>query len=73
MSFTHIAFADETNYNRGTFPGIALVSMRETAVSQIRRDIAKILSDTQVNEFKWSRLHSAKCRFAATQLVDYAI
>lgn len=73
MSFTHIAFADETNYNRGTFPGIALVSTTKTAVSQIRHDISHILKNSGVGEFKWSRLHSAKRKFAATQLIDYAI
>ena len=73
MSFTHITFADETNYNRGSFPGIALVSLAKTAVSQMQADITHILKTSGVGEFKWSRLHSAKRRFAAVQLIDYAI
>jgi hypothetical protein len=73
MPFTHIAFADETNYNRGAFPGIGLLSLERTAVSQTRADITTILQKARVGEFKWSRLHSAKRRFAAMQLIEYIV
>ncbi len=73
MSFTHIAFADETNYNRGAFPGIALVSMEKTAVSPLRHQYQNILDETRVDEFKWSRLHSAKRRFAALKMIELTL
>ena len=73
VSFTHIAFADETSYNTGRFPGIALVSLSQAQVLQISQDIGRILQQAGVTEFKWERLNSAKSRFAAIHLVDYAI
>lgn len=73
LPFTHVAFADETNFNRGSFPGIALVSLTRQHLVDIRADISNILAACKVDEFKWEKLHSAKRRFAALQLIDYTI
>jgi hypothetical protein len=73
VSFTHIAFADETSYNIGRFPGIALVSLPQLFAEQVSQDIGRILQQANVTEFKWERLNSAKSRFAALNLIDYAI
>lgn len=73
VSFTHVAFADETSYNTGRFPGIALVSLPQSDASKVGQDIGRILQQSNVNEFKWERLNSAKSRFAAIRLIDYAI
>lgn len=73
LSFTHVAFADETNFNRGSFPGIGLISLPLSVLLQVNSDLRQILLGCQIDEFKWEKLHSAKRRFAAIQLIDYAL
>jgi hypothetical protein len=72
-SFTQIAFAVATSYKIGRFPGIALVSLPQLHASQVSQDIGLILQQANVSELKWERLNSAKSRFAAINLIDYAI
>ena len=71
--FSHIAYADETSYNIGRFPAIALISLSQNQVEQVNQDIAFILAQSNVAEFKWERLNSAKSRFAALNLINYAV
>ncbi len=70
---THIAFADETNYNRGSYPGIALVSLARVEAGRMKAELAHLLTSCAVPEFKWEKLHSAKRRFAAMRLIEYTI
>lgn len=72
-SFTHIAYADESSYNIGRFPAIALISLAQPEAGQVNNDIARILQQANVAEFKWERLNSAKSRFAALNLIDYTV
>ncbi|MCI0398372.1 MAG: DUF3800 domain-containing protein [Chloroflexi bacterium] len=73
MSFSHVAYADESNYSKGPYPSIALVSLLYEHAGQASQDVAAILAENDIDEFKWIRLHSAKRRFAALRLLDYVI
>jgi hypothetical protein len=73
LPFTHVAYADETKYNKGAFPGIALVSLSREDAAVINEDVADILTQSKVDEFKWEKLYSAKRRFAAIRLIDYVV
>jgi hypothetical protein len=73
MTVTHVAYADETSYNKGRFPGIALISLPQSQSEQVNGEVAHILQQADVREFKWERLSSAKRRFAALHLIDYTI
>lgn len=70
---THVAFADEKGYNEGRYRGIALVTLPQQNVNPFQHAIQSLLSESSVNEFKWERLSSARERFAALKLVDFAV
>lgn len=72
-SVTHIAFADEKGYNEGRYRGIALVTLPQQNLNSFQREIQSLLTESGVREFKWEKLSSARERFAALKLIDFAI
>ncbi|MCB0035177.1 MAG: DUF3800 domain-containing protein [Anaerolineales bacterium] len=72
---THVAYADESNYNakQGTYPAIALISLPLSEAQRIKTDLNALLQDSEVNEFKWKKMGSAKYRFAAEKMIRYMI
>lgn len=72
-SVTHVAFADEKGYNEGRYRGIALVTLPQQNVNPFRHAIQSLLSESSIREFKWKKLSSARERFAALKLIDFAI
>lgn len=70
---SHIAFADEKGYNIGRYRGISLVSIESRHVDSCRKDLNRLLCESDVREFKWEKLGSARERFAAIKLLDFAI
>jgi hypothetical protein len=71
--FTHIAFADESNYNQGRYRGLGVVSLRYTDLPSVEDEIRRILSESNVSEFKWKALGGAKERFAAEKLLSFTL
>jgi hypothetical protein len=70
---THIAYADETNYNVGRYRGIGLVTLRSDKLSNLVDDLNRILLESNIHEAKWSKLNGARPRFAAEKMFDLAI
>ena len=70
---THVAFADETSWNIGRYRGIALVTQQREDLARITQELQDILADSEVSEFKWENLRSARERFAALKTVKYAV
>jgi hypothetical protein len=72
-SVTHVAFADEKGYNEGRYRGIVLVSLAYQDLKNFRSDILRLMKGSNIKEFKWEKLSSARERFAALKLIDFAI
>lgn len=68
-----IAYSDESNYNEGRYRGIALVSLRASNENSLEEGVLEILHESNIKEFKWHKLRSARERLAAIKLVKYAI
>ncbi len=68
-----MAFADEKGYNTGRYRGISLVSIECGYVDSCRKELNRLLCESDVREFKWEKLGSARERFAAMKLLDFAI
>lgn len=68
---THVAYADETNYNTGRYRGVALITLSILDAKQANAELCQILSKFGIREFKWAKLKSAQNRFAALAIVDY--
>jgi hypothetical protein len=67
---THVAYADEANYNTGRYRSVALVSLGIGDTEQLKQEIQQILQDLKISEFKWKKLRSAQYRFAALKIID---
>jgi len=70
---THVGFSDESNWNRGRFRSLGLVTTSLEHLAAFEREIRALLSGSQVREFKWKRLDGAKERFAAEKLCNFAV
>lgn len=70
---THVAYTDETQYNVGRFRGIALITLRREDKDRLSSELNRLLKESEVSEFKWEKLASARERFAALKILDYAV
>lgn len=70
---THIAFADETNYSNGRYPGIGVVTLAISDFDAIQSSLADLLRESNVSEFGWKNLKSARYKFAALKMITFAV
>lgn len=70
---THCAFSDESGYNTGRYRSIGMVSLPIEIRHEFERNIRTILEQSEVNEFKWNKLKTAKSRFCAKDIIDIVI
>jgi hypothetical protein len=73
MRHVYEVFSDESHHRDSQFRAIAAVSLPKKIVPSVQKDLAGILADSDVSEFKWNELTSARFRFCALKLVDYLI
>lgn len=69
----HVAYADEAYYNTGRYHSIALVSLKHADAVQLRNELEVLLELACVKEFKWKKFRGARERFAASDLLSWAI
>jgi hypothetical protein len=70
---SHIAFADESYYTDGQYRGLGLVSLRYRDYQSVTSKLKSILNESNIKEFKWNKLKSARERHAALKLIRYVI
>jgi len=70
---THVGYSDESNWNKGRYRSLGLVTLPLEASQQTNEDLQTILSESGVTEFKWKKLRGARERFAAKKLISYII
>ena len=70
---THVAFADESNYSKGRYRGLGILSLEDKHLSMIRQDLQALLDESNIREFKWKKMGGAREKFAAQKLIKYAI
>ena len=70
---THIAFSDESNHTTGRFRGIGMVSMPAEEHYPLLYKVDRILRESSVTEFKWSKMKGVKYRFLAMNFIDLLI
>ncbi len=73
MEVTHIGFSDESNWNKGRFRSLGLVTLENEYLECFTQELRQLLNDSGIKEFKWSNLRGARERFAAIKLCDFAI
>jgi hypothetical protein len=70
---THIAAADESQYNVGRYRGLAVVTLRLADARALSADLRRLLDESGVKEFKWADLRTARLRFAADKLLTWTL
>lgn len=70
---THVGFSDESNWNKGRFRSLGLVTAPLDVVADLQSEIKARLQGSDVSEFKWSELGGARERFAAIKLCQLAV
>lgn len=70
---THVGFSDESNWNKGRFRSLGLVTAPVEALDDLNQRLTQLLDESGVSEFKWKKLRGAKERFAAQKMCDLAV
>lgn len=70
---THIAYSDESNFNRGRFRSIAMVSLLASIVDECHSELEKLIRESDIREFKWNKVNDAQMRWAGKKLIDFSI
>lgn len=70
---SHVAYTDETWHNIGRYRGLGMVSLRSEDAGVLGAAVRGLLAGSGVGECKWEKVRSARTRFAAEKVVDWAI
>jgi len=70
---SHFAYSDETHYNVGRYRGIGLVTVQHASAVNSNVELRRLLDESEVREFKWRKFDSAKERFAACKMLEFAL
>jgi hypothetical protein len=66
-------FSDESHIDAQRYQSICSISLPSAAVADIEAHATALLTESNVTEFKWKKLASAKYRFAAEKLLTQMI
>lgn len=72
-TFSHAAYTDETRYNTGRYRGVGMVSARAADAPALGAGVRALLDASGVGECKWEKVRSARGRFAAGKVLDWAM
>lgn len=70
---SHLAFADESSHNTGRFRSISAVTLAAANLEECESALRAALDDAGVRELKWSRVKSARERFAGLAFLDLVL
>ena len=66
-------YTDESQYNVGRYRGVALVSALSTAATQLTVEARDVLMSSGATECKWEKVRTARMRFLAEKLLNWAL
>ncbi len=72
VDVTHFAFADEKDYNKGRYRGIALVTIKNEDFNIFNNELMDLLNESNMLEFEWKKLYGARERFTALKMINFA-
>ncbi|MEJ5349032.1 MAG: DUF3800 domain-containing protein [Desulfosoma sp.] len=73
LGVTHVGFSDESNWNKGRFRSLGLVTVPVDALDDLNRELNDVLVQSTISEFKWAKLRQARERFCAQRMCDFTI
>lgn len=66
-------FSDESSHTNARFRSICALSIPAEYVVEVQNELSKLLDGSNVSEFKWQKLRSARYRECAKKLIDYLL
>lgn len=70
---THIGFSDESNWNKGRFRSIGLVTCNLSDLIAFEDGFQQLLKDPNVSELQWKKLNNADKRKAAKKVCEFVL
>lgn len=70
---THVGFSDESNWNKGRFRSIGLVTCHVDASFSLGKQLHGLLTESGISGLRWSELDGAKKRFAACKICKFIV
>ena len=70
---SHVAYADESQFNIGRYRGIGLVTFAKQDEHRVNQEMEALLAESNAEELKWEKVRTAKYRFAALKTADCAV
>lgn len=70
----YIAYCDESHHNDGRYRAISLITFQYSDHLSFNTQVKKIIQESGISsEFKWTKLNSAREKFAAIKLIDFVL
>jgi len=71
MNSQHTAFSDDSKHEDGRFCSLSLITVKSSDLKNWKSELDKIWKESNIIEFKWSKLRGAKYKFAGQKIVDF--
>lgn len=72
-AITHVGFADESNWNDGRYRSLGFLSLPVDYERSFGDDVQRLLCESNIPEFKWTKLSGKSERFAAKKMCDFTV
>lgn len=72
-SASHVAYSDESNWNKGRYRSLALITSDHRTSVSVDTHLRQALKESSIKEFMWKRFDSARDRFLASKMHRYAV
>lgn len=73
LKATHVGFSDESHWNVGRFRSLGLVTTSIGCLGAFEGELRRLLNESNVQEFSWQALDSARERFGAEKMCKFAV
>lgn len=70
---THIGFSDESNWSKGRFRSIGLVTCNLCDLINFENEFQQLLKDSKISELQWKKLNNADRRNAAKKVCEFVL
>ena len=71
---THVVFSDESNWNKGRYRSLALVTLPIEYLECFNDELTDLFRSSSISgEFKWKNVRGSREKFAAQKICNFAI
>lgn len=70
---THLAFGDESYKDAERFRSVTIVTLTAQMAEAHANMVRQLLQESEIEEFKWSKLRNAKYRSGAIKLINWSV